>query len=92
MDLGGFCQFANLECSPAGLTAFNSPGSFWHTLLGAGAAMLPGAWPVAGLSAFAGYEFSKVEGGKSFGQIAGAFLEFALGLALGSILIYMGER
>jgi len=94
MNLGGICSAANLaNCGPAELTAYDSPGSLWHTLLGIGAAMLPGAWQLSASTAFGAYELSKADGGKPFSEIAGAFLEFAIGLGIGAlILMYMGER
>jgi hypothetical protein len=47
---------------------------------------MPGAWPVLGASAFAGYELSKADGGKPFTRIAGGMLEFALGLGIGLLI------
>lgn len=88
VDLSVFDQLAGIQSGPACLEVFdNAAGSFWHLLFGALTAMLPDGWAIAGATAFGAYEFSKVEGGKPMGQVAGALLEFALGAGLAALLM-----
>jgi hypothetical protein len=87
VDLGGFDRAVGIESTPARLEIFDGRGSFFHTAFGVVAGMLPAAWPTLTTSAFGAYQLSKVEGGKPFPQIAGAMLEFAIGMGLAALLM-----
>jgi hypothetical protein len=92
LDLGWADQAVNIPSTPAQAQVFESPGSFWHVLLGAAAGVLPGSWPVLGTSLFGAYQLSKVEGGKPFGEIAGAIIEFALGMGIAGVILIATGR
>jgi hypothetical protein len=86
LDMDLFDRMVNIQSTPARAEVFDSPGSVWHLIWGAASGLMPGAWPVLGASAFAGYELSKADGGKPFTRIAGGMLEFALGLGIGLLI------
>jgi hypothetical protein len=92
IDLGGFDRVAGIQSTPAVADIYNDRGSLWHTALGAVTGFMPGAWPVLATSLFAGYQLSKVEGGKPFPRIAGAMIEFAAGMALAGLYLLAKGR
>lgn len=87
LDLSFFDRVAGIDSTPASVTWWDGRGSVYHTSFGFLAGFLPGAWPVLATSAFGAYELSKVEGGKPFGSIAGALLEFAAGMGLAGLVL-----
>lgn len=92
LDLGWADQAVNIQSTPAQAQVFDSPGSFWHVALGTASGFMPGAWPVLGTSLFGAYQLSKVEGGKPFGRIAGAIIEFALGMGIAGVILIATGR
>lgn len=90
VDLGVFNRVAGIDGHPARVEVYDGRGAFWHTVLGVGAGLLPSVWPVASAVVFSAYELSKIEGEKPFAQIAGALLEFGIGMGLAAL--YLGVK
>lgn len=88
VDLGVFDKMVGIQSTPAKIEIYDGRGGFWHSALGAFAAFTPGAFPILVTSAFSGYQLSKVEGGKPFAEISGAFWEFAIGMGLASFYLW----
>jgi hypothetical protein len=71
---------------PASVELFADSGSIVHLLFG----MLAGSYMVAPkdsvlmLAAFTGYQVSQAQSGESWSRTGGEFLEFAIGMLLGS--------
>lgn len=71
---------------PASVELFAGPGSIAHLLFGmvAGSDAVTPKESVMMLAAFTGYQVSQAQSGEPWTRTGGEFLEFALGMLLGS--------
>lgn len=76
---------ANGGC-PAAVDMFSDAGSVWHLGLGmlAGSDLVTPSEKVMLFAAFTGYQVSQAESGETWCRIGGEFIEFALGMLLGT--------
>lgn len=72
---------------PAKVDVFTDIGSLGHLALGFGVAALGAPGGSATLAAFIGYEVSKLDSGETWARIGGKFIELAIGIILGALLL-----
>lgn len=86
VNLSAFDEAVGIQQAYAPVVdVFSDSGSFWHVAIGASVGMLPELFPGVAAVLFSGYEVSKLAAGESASRVAGAILEFGLGLLLAAL-------
>lgn len=87
LDFGSLDQLIGIPDQHAYANVFDRGlGSLSHVAMGVATALAPSEWRVFSASGFMAYEFARLAAGKPAWDMAGALVEFSIGVLIGILL------